>query len=243
VSLGLSPVELRILGSLIEKERATPQGYPLTGNSLRLACNQSSNRNPVVDYDDRLIETTVAGLKEQGLLRFVYSQSNRAAKYRHVLDEALHLDEAELAVLGVLFLRGPQTLGEIKGRTERLHRFADLGEVEATLDALAAREPDPLVRRLERRPGQKDSRYVHLVGIGDPVTEPAPEVEPVASPASPYAPAAAPSMLAPATTDPAAVRRGDDPRVDELVAFTAQLRTELDELRAQLDELRHQLGD
>jgi uncharacterized protein YceH (UPF0502 family) len=158
MTLALSPVELRVLGSLIEKERATPQGYPLTGNSLRLACNQSSNRQPVVDYDDHLIETTVAGLKEQGLLRFVYSPSNRATKYRHVLDEALHLSDDELAVLCVLFLRGPQTVGEIKGRTERLHRFTDLADVESTLRRLSERDDGAFVRRLDRQPGQKDAR-------------------------------------------------------------------------------------
>jgi uncharacterized protein YceH (UPF0502 family) len=238
VSLGLSPVELRILGSLIEKERATPQGYPLTGNSLRLACNQSSNRNPIVDYDDRLIETTVGGLKEQHLLRYVYSPSNRATKYRHILDETLHLDEAELAVLSVLFLRGAQTLGEIKGRTERLHRFVDLAEVEATLDALAVRDPDPLVRRLERRPGQKDARYVHLAGKGDPDVGAEVEVE--------HAPSSRPDLVSSAGP-PSAVASSlagpSDLRIDELEAVAAQLRVELDELRAELTSLRHQLGD
>jgi uncharacterized protein YceH (UPF0502 family) len=234
MSLGLSPVELRVLGSLIEKERATPQGYPLTGNSLRLACNQSSNRHPVVDYDDRLIEATVSGLKEQGLLRYVYSPSNRATKYRHILDDALDLSVPELAVLGVLFLRGPQTVGEIKGRTERLHPFADLAEVEAVLDALAGRQPDALALRLARQPGQKDSRYVHLLG----------DVEPDAQVVEPSSRAIESPMASPSTTlstTPATAPA--DPRVDGLERIADQLRIDLDELRADLEQLHRQLGD
>jgi uncharacterized protein YceH (UPF0502 family) len=229
----LGPAELRVLGCLIEKERATPQGYPLTGNSLRLACNQSSNRNPVVDYDDRLIESTVAGLKEQGLLRFVYSTSNRSTKYRHVLDEAWSLGDDELAVLGVLFLRGPQTVGEIKGRTERLHRFADLADVEQTLRRLAERAPEPFVRRLDRQPGQKDARYVHLLGGA---VEAAVDVAPVAAPSTFEAPAAAFAAPTPSSAP-------DGTRVDDLEQTVGQLRAELDELRRELLDLRHQLGD
>ena len=160
----LTAIEQRILGCLIEKERATPQNYPLTLNALRLACNQSSNRDPVVDYDDAVIDHALSSLREQGFTRIVYSTSNRAAKYRHVLEEALHLGDDELAVLAVLMLRGPQTIGEIKGRTERLFAFADLGQVQQTLDRLASREDGAFVQRLDRRPGQKDARYIHLLG-------------------------------------------------------------------------------
>lgn len=159
----LNSVERRVIGALIEKERATPQQYPLTLNSLRLACNQSTAREPVVSYDDRTVEEALGSLRSAGWIRIVYSPSNRAAKYRHVLDEVLHLDDAAVAVLCVLLLRGAQTSGEIKGRSERLHSFADLGEVEATLDRLATLD-EPLVVRLERRPGQKDARWSHLLG-------------------------------------------------------------------------------
>lgn len=159
----LSPEELRVLGCLAEKERATPQNYPLTLNALRLACNQTTGREPVVNYDDHTVEAAVTSLKDKGLVRFVYSTSNRATKYRHILDERLALDSAELAALTVLVLRGPQTLGEIKGRTERLHTFVDLASVEVTLDRLAARD-EPLVMRLPRQPGHKEARYVHLLG-------------------------------------------------------------------------------
>jgi uncharacterized protein YceH (UPF0502 family) len=162
----LDAVQRRIIGCLIEKERATPQGYPLTLNSLRLACNQSTNRDPVTAYEDAELEAALGSLRQRGLTRIVYSTSNRSAKYRHVLGDALHLGDDELAVLAVLLLRGPQTVGELKGRTERLHAFGDLGAVQQTLDRLAARE-ESLVLRLERQPGQKDARWVHLLG-GEP---------------------------------------------------------------------------
>ena len=167
--LVLSAPERRILGCLIEKERATPQNYPLTLNSLRLACNQTTNRDPITDYDEPTLEEALASLRQQGLTRIVYSTSNRAAKYRHVLGDAWKLDDEELAVLAVLFLRGPQTVGEIKGRTERLASFADLGAVQATLERLAARGAGALVVRHERRPGQKDARWAHLLAGDDEV--------------------------------------------------------------------------
>ena len=222
----LTPVEQRVIGCLIEKERATPQNYPLTLNSLRLACNQSTNRFPITDYDDGVLDATVTGLKEQGLLRFVYSTSNRATKYRQVLDEALRLEGDEIAALCVLFLRGPQTVGEIKGRTDRLHPFADLGEVQATLDRLASRD-EPLVIRLERQPGQKDARWAHL--LGDETVD---ELQAEAAPA-------AHSYMAPAPPRPAPV---DDDRVDVLEAEVRELRDEIDRLRADVDALRSELG-
>ena len=161
----LTAEQCRIVGCLIE-ERATPQNYPLTLNSLRLACNQSTNRDPIVDYDDHLVESTLTSLREQGLTRIVYSTSNRAAKYRHVLDEVLRLEGDEISVLCVLLVRGPQTPRELRDRTERLHGFGDLGAVQETLDRLASRD-EPLVLRLERRPGQRDERYIHLLGDDD----------------------------------------------------------------------------
>jgi uncharacterized protein len=154
-------VEIRVLGCLIEKQRTTPDQYPLSLNSLRLACNQTTNRDPVVDYDERTIKAALDRLSHRGWTRFASGAGSRALKYRHLVDEKLDLADPELALLGVLMLRGPQTLGELKQRTERLHRFASPAEVMQSLDALAGRE---LVERLERRPGQKEERYVQLVG-------------------------------------------------------------------------------
>jgi uncharacterized protein YceH (UPF0502 family) len=168
----LSAYEVRVLGCLIEKESTTPDGYPLTLNSLRNACNQSTSRDPVVEYGDREIELALASLRARGLTRTVHSTSNRATKYRHVVPEVLGVDAGELAVLSVLMLRGPQTVGELKGRTERQHRFESTGAVAASLGALAARET-PLVRQLDRQPGQKDARWVHLLGELTDAGEPA----------------------------------------------------------------------
>ena len=162
----LSAEEARVLGCLVEKEATTPDNYPLTLNALRNACNQSTSRDPVVSYDDHTVERALTSLRERGLTRTVHSTSNRAAKYRHVLPDVLGLDPAETAVLSVLMLRGPQTVGELKGRTERQHAFASLDETAAVLDALAARG-HPLVRQLPRRPGQKDARWIHLLSAVD----------------------------------------------------------------------------
>ena len=154
-------VEIRVLGCLIEKQRTTPDQYPLSLNSLRLACNQATNRDPVVEYDERTIKAALERLSLRGWTRFASGASSRALKYRHLFDEALGLTDGEISLLAVLMLRGPQTLGELKARSERLHRFETLDEVQQTLDRLAERE---LVVRLERRPGQKEERYVQLLG-------------------------------------------------------------------------------
>jgi uncharacterized protein len=165
-------VELRVLGSLIEKQRTTPDSYPLSLNSLRLACNQSTNRDPVVDYDEPTIRAALERLSRRGWARLASGPGSRAVKFRHLFDEALGLSDAELSLLAVLMLRGPQTPGELKQRTERLHRFESPAEVDAVLDTLSQRE---LVARLERRPGQKEQRYTQLLGGGAGETEaPAP---------------------------------------------------------------------
>jgi uncharacterized protein YceH (UPF0502 family) len=158
----LSPVQVRVLGCLIEKERTTPDSYPLTMNALLAACNQTTNRYPVVTFNASTVELAIENLRAENLLRIDYSRSNRADKYRHVLDAALDLDGAELAVLSVLMLRGPQTAAEVRTRTERQHPFADQAELDATLARLA-RRPDPLVVRLEPAPGQKEARWAHLL--------------------------------------------------------------------------------
>jgi uncharacterized protein YceH (UPF0502 family) len=172
----LEPDDQRVLGSLLEKQTTVPGSYPLTANALRSACNQTNNREPVVDFDQQTVERTARSLKERGLLRIVWSDvGRRTLKYHQVLDEQLGLDADERALLTVLLLRGAQAPGELRTRAERLHAFADRGEVEACLRRMAER-PQPLVRELERRPGQQDRRWVHLLG---PVPQQA-EVAPAA---------------------------------------------------------------
>ena len=160
--------ELRVLGCLIEKQRTTPDAYPLSVNALRLACNQSTNRDPVVDWDEVTVRTAAQRLGERGWARFTSGAGSRAAKYRHTFDAALDLSPADSAVLCVLILRGSQTPGELKARTGRMHGFGSLAEVQETLDGLAARE---LVASLARRPGQKEQRYEQLLG-GEGEAEP-----------------------------------------------------------------------
>jgi len=164
------PVEIRVLGCLIEKQRTTPDTYPLSLNALRLACNQATSRDPVVDYDEPAIRQALERLSRRGWVRLASGPGSRAAKYRHLLDEALGLDEQELALLAVLMLRGPQTPGELKQRTERLHPFG-AGEIEDTLARLSGRE---LVTRLPRRPGEKGERYEQLLGSGAEEPQPQP---------------------------------------------------------------------
>ncbi len=154
-------VELRVLGCLIEKQRTTPDTYPLSLNSLRLACNQSTNRDPVVDYDEPTIRAALERLSRRGWVRLASGAGSRAVKYRHLFGEALRLSDADVSLLAVLMLRGPQTPGELKQRTERLYRFESPAAVEGALDALIARE---FVARLPRRPGQKEQRFVQLLG-------------------------------------------------------------------------------
>jgi uncharacterized protein len=157
-------VEIRVLGCLVEKQRTTPDQYPLSLNSLRLACNQATNREPVVEYDEPTLRAALEELGRRGWTRLASGAGSRAIKYRHLLDESLDLDDAQLSVLAVLMLRGPQTLGELKTRTERLHRFGSVDEVAETLQGLASRE---LAARQPRRPGQKEDRYAQLLGGDD----------------------------------------------------------------------------
>ena len=155
------PVEIRVLGCLVEKQRTTPDVYPLSVNALRLACNQSTNRDPVMDYDEPTIRAALDALADRRWARLASGPGSRAAKYRHLLDDALSLDDAEISLLCVLMLRGPQTPGELKQRSERLHAFESLEDLERTIDALSERG---LAARLERRPGQKEQRYAQLLG-------------------------------------------------------------------------------
>jgi uncharacterized protein YceH (UPF0502 family) len=169
-------VEIRVLGCLIEKQRTTPDTYPLSLNALRLACNQATSRDPVVDYDEPTIRQALERLSFKRWVRLASGPGSRAAKYRHLLDDALGLDDQELALLAVLMLRGPQTTGELKQRTERLHPFAT-GELEETLERLTDRE---LVARLARRPGEKGERYEQLLGSGADDEKAQPEAAPAA---------------------------------------------------------------
>jgi uncharacterized protein YceH (UPF0502 family) len=161
----LDAAEIRVLGCLVEKQRTTPDAYPLSVNALRLACNQATNRDPVVDYDEPTIRDALAGLSRRGWARLASGPGSRAVKYRHLLDDALGLDDAEISLLAVLMLRGPQTPGELKQRSERLHRFCSVPDAIGTLEGLVARE---LTVRLPRRPGQKEERYAHALGTGAP---------------------------------------------------------------------------
>jgi uncharacterized protein len=174
----LTPAELRVLGSLLEKQRTTPDTYPLTLNALRAACNQSTNRDPVVNYDEETIRDALARLGRRRWTRLASGHGSRAAKYRHLLDEELKVDRSEQAVLAVLMLRGAQTPGELLQRTERLHHFDGSSDLHGVIDRLIERE---LVARLDRRPGQREERYMHLLGDEAP-PEPAAAVAPAAAP-------------------------------------------------------------
>jgi uncharacterized protein YceH (UPF0502 family) len=212
-SFRLSAVETRVLGCLLEKQRTTPDAYPLSLNALRLACNQSTNREPVVDYDEALIRDGLHRLERRGLTRLASGAGSRAAKYRHLLAEALPMQPGEQAIVCVLMLRGPQTPGELKQRTERMHAFADLAVVHETLESLIERE---LVARLERRPGQKEERYDQLLQDDEE------EAQDEQRPAPQHAPqvAAPPSSSPPPLSDLAELRE----RVERLEREVAELR-------------------
>jgi uncharacterized protein len=207
----LTPEETRVLGALVEKQLATPQHYPLSENALIAACNQSTNREPVTAYTQDEVRRALVGLREQGLAREARRPGERTPKHRHLLPDVLDVPEAGIAVLCVLMLRGPQTLGELRTRTERLHPFASIEEVQATLDSLADHPAGPLVEHLPRMPGQKEARWAQLLSAEQPVT-------------------AASAAAAPAGSEPAG------PRVSlvQLAEEVARLRAEVDELRAHL---------
>jgi uncharacterized protein len=216
--MDLDAVEVRVLGCLIEKQRTTPDAYPLSLNALRLACNQSTNRDPVVHYDEETIRGALHRLGRRRFTRLASGHSSRAAKYRHLLDDELRLDREEQAVLAVLMLRGPQTPGELKQRTERMQAFSSIDDLNEVLTRLIDRE---MVAQLARRPGQKEERFAHRL------SEDSDEPETVA---------AAPG----AVVVPPPPRR--DERVEKLEGEVAALRAEVGELRAELAALRSELG-
>jgi hypothetical protein len=200
----LSPAELRVLGSLLEKQRTTPDTYPLTLNGLRAACNQSTNRDPVVQYDEETIRNALHQLGKRRWTRLASGHGSRAAKYRHLLEEELRVSRPEQALLAVLMLRGPQTPGELLQRTERLYHFANSDELQQVMDALIERG---MVVRLSRRPGQREERYAHLLGGDAPPEEDEPFV---------------------AAPPPA------DDRIGRIERELADLRAQVDELRSML---------
>jgi uncharacterized protein YceH (UPF0502 family) len=217
-------VEIRVLGCLVEKQRTTPDAYPLSLNALRLACNQSTNREPVVEYDEQTVVEALRRLALRGWTRLASGAGSRARKYRHLLNDAFGLDDAEISLLALLMLRGSQTPGELKQRGRRLHDFPDLATVQATLDRLIERGQ---VARHERRPGQKEDRYEQLLGvISDDSASPPTDESPGES---------APDE---GTTDgePAAEIK---PAEDRLT----RLEREVAELRAEVATLRTELGD
>ncbi|HKP88325.1 MAG TPA: YceH family protein [Blastocatellia bacterium] len=175
----LNAVEVRVIGSLIEKQITTPEYYPLTLNALVNACNQISNRDPVVSYDEKTVVRALDSLREKQLAWMVTGAGSRVPKYEHRLAEALRLAEQELAALCVLMLRGPQTVGEIRGRAARMYEFKELDEVEMTLQSLMTAEPRPLITKLPRQAGMKESRYAHLLSGEVRIEEPqaAPRLE------------------------------------------------------------------
>jgi len=236
--MDLSPAEIRVLGSLVEKQLTTPLQYPLTLNALTLACSQSSNRDPVVDYDEPTVESAVTSVKIKGLARFVHPSHGRSAlRYAHALDDTFGLGVRPLALLAVLMLRGPQTPGELRSRTERMVGFSDLHEVQAELDALATRS-EPLVLRLPRAPGRKEDRYHHL--LADAAPEAAPDA--ASEGALKVGEAAGVSTVSSSWQRSDTPRTGTGEEVEALRAELVELRTEVEALRRALDDLREQLG-
>ncbi|MGI9611445.1 MAG: YceH family protein [Acidimicrobiales bacterium] len=269
--LELTAEELRVLGALIEKERATPDQYPLTTNALRTSCNQKSSRDPVVDYGQSEVEAAMLSLRDKGYARTV-TGSGRTVKHKQVLDEALGLSNGEVSLLGVLMLRGAQTPNELRTRTDRLHGFEDNASVERTLATMAAGQPS-LVRCIGREPGQREDRWVHLLagednapagvaggasapkpglpGPTEPILDaPAPLGSPAASPhhaepavvASASAPPSPPASAPTPTLVPTGQPSEDAARIAELEAEVADLRAEVDRLRDRFDDLASQLG-
>lgn len=212
----LDPVEVRVLGALLEKETTTPEYYPMSLNALVNACNQKSNRDPVVAYDDETVEDALERLKARGLLLTITGAGSRVPKFAHRFAEKLNLGRRELAILCELMVRGPQTVGELRNRSDRMHHFDDLDEVQTILQRLMEHEPDALAARLSRQPGEKEARFAHLLS-GEP------------------------HQVSAASSEEPAV--GAPPRADRMAALegeVAQLREEVAALRAQFADFRKQ---
>jgi uncharacterized protein YceH (UPF0502 family) len=217
----LTDVEVRVLGALLEKEVTTPDTYPLSLNALLAACNQTTSREPVMRLDEDAVVHAAVALRRRGLVRQIQPAGSRVTKFEQLLGEDLRLGRRDLAVLGVLMLRGPQTPGELYARTARLEPFADVADLEGVLESLIAREPEPLVARLPRRAGQKEVRWAHMLA-----GEPPPQAD----------------ASAPADDGSVSTRRADaeDDRVATLERTVEALRSEVAALRADLDAFRAQ---
>ena len=210
----LTETEVRVLGSLIEKQLTTPEYYPLTLNALVAACNQKSNRDPVVSYDENTVTAALDTLRDKNLVYTFHGSTSRVVKYKHMFPNVYEIDAAAVAVMDALMLRGPQTVGEIRGRTDRLYDFSGLSEVQETLDKLAHRD-EPLIVRLERQVGQKDARYAHLLSG---------EIDVASLPVARERTATA----------------GQSERVDALVAEIESLKSDLASFREEFAEFRKQ---
>jgi uncharacterized protein YceH (UPF0502 family) len=208
----LNEVEARVLGSLVEKQLTTPEYYPMTLNGLTAACNQKTSRDPVVSYDEATVQAALDRLHDKYLVYLFHGSTARAVKYKHMLPSVYELEPSEVAVVCVLLLRGPQTMGEIHSRTGRLYDFKDLNDVQESLDSLARRD-EPLAVRLERQPGQKDARFAHL--MSGPVSA---ETAAVARPSA----------------------HQKDERIEKLEQEVESLRTELTEFKQTFEEFRKQ---
>jgi uncharacterized protein YceH (UPF0502 family) len=211
----LTETEARVVGSLVEKQLTTPEYYPLTLNALTAACNQKSNRDPVMSLGETELMSAIDSLRDKNLVYLYYGTGSRTVKYKHMVPSVYDLDEAGVAIVAVLLLRGPQTIGEIRERTGRLHEFGGLDEVQQALDELTRRD-EAIVVKLERQPGQKEARYAHLLSG---------EVAQEAITASPRAVASG---------------GGSNERIEKLESEVESLRSELAEFRATFDEFRKQ---
>ena len=216
----LNEYELRALGAMVEKHIATPDYYPMTLNALVNACNQKNHRDPVVSYDETIVAKALDGLREKNLAYVFHGSEARAPKYGHLFPKAFDLSEAETPLMCVLILRGPQTSGELRSRTQHLRSFGSLAEVETLLQGLSLRDK-PLIVKLPRQPGSRESRFAHL--LGGPV-----EMEQSEAP-----PHTAPSVLQ---------RQSDNDKIAKLEEEIASLRMELSDLKEQFADLKRELG-
>ena len=213
MSTTINEIEARVLGSLAEKQLTTPEYYPLTLNALTAACNQKSNRDPVMSLGESEILAAIDSLRDKNLVYLYYGSTSRTVKYKHMMPQIFELEPDGIAVMTLLLLRGPQTAGEIRGRADRLHEFGGIGVVQQVLDELAART-EPLVAKLDRQPGQKEARYAHL--LSGPIDQ-----------------------AAVAGERPAA-SSGGSTRIDELEAKVTELSQGLEELREEFARFRQQ---
>lgn len=216
MSTVLTETEIRVVGSLVEKQLTTPEYYPLTLNALTASCNQKSNRDPVMSLGETEIMAAVDRLRDENLVYLFYGSGSRTVKYKHMLPSVYELDAAGTAVMAVLMLRGPQTIGEIRERSGRMHEFGDLNEVQATLDDLSRRD-EPLIVKLERQPGQKEARYAHL--LSGPVDM---------------------TKLAAAAERTSSAGSASNDRIEKLETEVERLSSELAEFKAIFDEFRKQ---